>query len=589
MHGRDSYCLRKRRLTVNRSSKDWLARAIDAIRTAAGENGVKTAETEWRKTELIDRPVVTMFGAYDSGKSSLLKRLLVDAEVEVPSWLTVSARRENFEISEVDALGCRFRDTPGIAGGNAEHEQLAREAVTASDVILLVVPPQLLTGDREAVIAVLSGETCRHGGLPMGDAVLTAIAKLDEGSVDPSDDREGYEDYLKRKRTEWADLLGLARVDLGLAPVFTVAADPFQRVGNDPAPSPQDYREEYREWDGVGALSAALKELPGRLTSLRPTAQKRFFCSRMEALRQAAISRGDDVILARDVATENRERFSLLEQQLDGLMKSARASLDGAVEEELVTAARSRVESLNAVDEFLIPRMDKAIGRWWDDQTAALQKLIGESEAEVEIRARSPGAGKARRILDDDDKKESKGKSGFTAKDKNLGSIFKKAQGLLKDHHEQQLGMKLAKAREELKKVEQAKTFTEYVKGAGRGKSFKTLADAEKAKKIVGFHVVSGSIAPVVIELGGLIWEEMQRRSLEKERAARRAALREALRGEAIKIANGAWAEWRVTSDEFLKWIHMHANLAKTTEDALEGEIGMIATATARLGDALVY
>lgn len=565
------------------TTKDWLARAIEAIREAAGEEGAKVINAEWRTFDAVDRPVVTVFGSYDSGKSTLLKRLLVDAGVDVPSWLTVSARRETFEIKEVDALGCRFRDTPGIAGGNTEHEQMAREAVTSSDVILLVVPPQLLTGDHEAVISVLSGEAFRRGGLPMAGAVLTAIAKLDEGSVNPTEDQEGYEEYLVRKRKEWAKLLEVARVDLQGESFFMVAADPFQRVENDLSPSPSDYRMEYRAWDGVGALSSAIEVLPRQLYSLRSAAQRRFFCSRMEALRQAAEERGINVKLACDVAKENRERFSLLQQQLEALLGAARASLDGVLEDVLVTAARSRIENSDAVNEFLEPRMNKAVGRWWDDQMTLLQKLIGEADSQIETRTRSTGTSKARRTLDADDMKG--GNETSLSKDR-LVSIFNKAKTLLKDHHEHKLGMKLSKVREELRKLDQAKNFSEYAKAAGRRKSFKTLAEAEKAKMIVGFHVTASAV-PAVIELGALIWEESQRRKNEEENIARRAVIRETLRNEAVKIADDTWKEWRLTSDEFLQWIKLHAGVAKTTEEAWEAEIRMIETATVKLRVAL--
>src|SRR5437899_2898593 len=60
-------------------------------------------------------PVVTLVGAYDSGKSSLIKRILADDGRDVPAWLTISARRETFDVNECEALGCTLRDTPGFS------------------------------------------------------------------------------------------------------------------------------------------------------------------------------------------------------------------------------------------------------------------------------------------------------------------------------------------------------------------------------------------------------------------------------------------------------------------------------------------
>src|SRR5438132_11470768 len=140
------------------ASPGWTSRARAGLGEVAGEEGAASIEAQWDELGREQTPVVTLFGSYDSGKSTLLKRLLVDAGGAVPTWLTVSARRETFEISEVDAFGCRFRDTPGIAGGNPDHQRVAAEAVSLTDAILLVVPPQLITGDRDAVVAVATGK-----------------------------------------------------------------------------------------------------------------------------------------------------------------------------------------------------------------------------------------------------------------------------------------------------------------------------------------------------------------------------------------------------------------------------------------------
>jgi putative ribosome biogenesis GTPase RsgA len=57
---------------------------------------------------------VTFFGAFDCGKSSLLRRLLVDDDIAVPDWLTISARHETFAASDIRYRGAILRDTPGV-------------------------------------------------------------------------------------------------------------------------------------------------------------------------------------------------------------------------------------------------------------------------------------------------------------------------------------------------------------------------------------------------------------------------------------------------------------------------------------------
>ena len=88
-------------------AKSWL----DAI--PGGQLGLE-ADNQWQQLANISGPVVTVYGAYDTGKSSLLRRLIVDFEVEVPDWLTISARHETFEVNEVRRQGACFA-TPRVS------------------------------------------------------------------------------------------------------------------------------------------------------------------------------------------------------------------------------------------------------------------------------------------------------------------------------------------------------------------------------------------------------------------------------------------------------------------------------------------
>lgn len=98
-----------------------------------------------------------IFGAYDSGKSSLLKRLLVEAGSPVPDWVTISARRETFESREVVAGPIAFVDSPGLSSGNGEHDIISRKALQLADAYIWVMPPQLVTSGQADFVAFLNG------------------------------------------------------------------------------------------------------------------------------------------------------------------------------------------------------------------------------------------------------------------------------------------------------------------------------------------------------------------------------------------------------------------------------------------------
>ncbi len=97
--------------------------------------------TEWSDFETSVTPVLTLFGAYDSGKSSLLRRLLVDSGSICPNWLTISGRHETFEVSSVEAAGLLIRDTPGLSPEaddprGMENNRRALNAAALTDTLL---------------------------------------------------------------------------------------------------------------------------------------------------------------------------------------------------------------------------------------------------------------------------------------------------------------------------------------------------------------------------------------------------------------------------------------------------------------------
>ena len=553
-------------------TKKWESRIIEVIRGVAGTKAINALEVQWRDHAAITVPVVTLFGSYDSGKSTLLKRLLVDAGVAVPEWLTIAARRDTFEVNEVDVSGCRFRDTPGISSGNPDHERAAREALTTTDVILLVMPPQLITGDREAILAVVGGEIFRAGGLRLTEEMALVMCKMDEGGYDPCDDPAAYAQYIMDKRRELLAILERNNVEADADKIFGVAADPNQTVVNARNPGRVAY-DGFREWDGLVALQEWLKSLPDSLKTLRALCRKRFLCAAAEAHRDALRRRVEDVQLALKETKSNQERFALLNQQLDALLKQARSALDAVIEDELLTAARARLDDESAISDFVQPRLEKAVARWWDDQTAGLENLITIADAEVAARSTSRGEETARRVFGKGDEDEQPRRQ---ATKKVVVSLVEKARIAIRDHHEQSLGMKLEKAREELRKLDDAKTFGDYLAGAGRRKSFRTLAEAERARKVVTFHTVVGTAGPLVMELGMLLWDEKQRQDLERQRVERRQKVRDMIRNVARDIGQKAWQAWELQANEFMAWLSQNGKAADAMAEPLQEELQTI-------------
>ena len=228
-------------------AKSWL----DAI--PGGQLGLE-ADEQWQRFASISEPVVTVYGAYDTGKSSLLRRLIVDSGVEVPDWLTISARHETFEVNEVRAAGCLLRDTPGFVTGAADaradmNTQLANTAVDLTDVAIVTVTPQLATAEFPALQALV-----RRDWAP--GSLWFVISRFDEAGVDPESDLDGYRDRAQRKTDELRRALELDEA----VPVFVVSQDFAQMAGSERNPDPQLW-DDFRGWDGIAELREALESL----------------------------------------------------------------------------------------------------------------------------------------------------------------------------------------------------------------------------------------------------------------------------------------------------------------------------------------
>ena len=123
-----------------------------------GADGAVPQASAWDQFAASDRPVVTLFGAYDTGKSALVRRLLVDAGLEVPEWVTISARHETFEVGAIDFRGVSLRDTPGLAPGADDARAVANtaqalQAAGLTDVLVVMMNPQLPTAERGLLIS----------------------------------------------------------------------------------------------------------------------------------------------------------------------------------------------------------------------------------------------------------------------------------------------------------------------------------------------------------------------------------------------------------------------------------------------------
>lgn len=345
------------------AAKKWLA-------AAPGDSSIDGFEEQWRVFEEHTKPVITVFGSYDTGKSSLIRRLLVDSGAEVPDWLTISARHETFEAREIEFGNCVLRDTPGLAVGaddarGESNSQVAKSAIELTDVAIVTVTPQLATGEFDVIREQIEGRW------PAG-ALWFAISRFDEAGRDPDSDLEGYRELANRKTIELRESFGLSDA----TPVFVVAQDPFQFAGAD-RDVEKDIWDDSRAWDGMDGFSAAIEDLGNNgIGALRAATEERFW-SRAAASVVSDLRGALPALEASSVEAGNqRTRLQQWVDELDTLDKAAQAKLKGVLSQSI----RHALVNPDSNQDQIVSVIESALDHWYLDFGMRIDLLLQDVE-----------------------------------------------------------------------------------------------------------------------------------------------------------------------------------------------------------------
>lgn len=333
----------------------------------------------WQQFAAIDVPVVTVYGSYDTGKSSLLRRLIVECGQKVPSWLTISARHETFEVNEIRTSGCLLRDTPGfvVQGADARAEvntELASEAIALTDVVIITVPPQLATAEHP-VLRELVQQGWAAGSL------WFVISRFDEAGVDPDDDPDGYRALGERKTRELRQALDLEDT----VSVHVVCQDFAQMAGAERNPDPALW-DDSREWDGIAGLLAAITDLGASgAGDLRNSAAQRFW---RHAVQEAVGQLREELethLANAAVSDEGDQRRASWLAQLDTLTRAAEADLRGRIS----AAVGDAMDSPDLAYGFA-GALKTSVGAWHAASERDINKLLHSVGETIAIDRKRP-------------------------------------------------------------------------------------------------------------------------------------------------------------------------------------------------------
>ena len=334
----------------------------------------------WHDFASTANPVITVFGSYDTGKSSLIRRLLVDSGVQVPEWLTISARHETFGVNGVELAGCLLRDTPGLAIGaddarGALNTELAREAISTTDIAIVTLTPQLATGEFDLLREVVAGGWSAAN-------LWFVISRFDEAGIDPDDDLDGYQRLASRKRAELGSSLKLSSE----FPMHVVSQD-FAQMAGAARDVDSDVWDDSRDWDGMDGLATAIKTVAsGDIVALRASTEQRYWRQAlMRTLADLKIQRAESgpLIEQADAASARREQWA---SSLHDVDRDAKADLRGVVGKAVrqVFAAGEQDSAVVAED------LQSALNDWYRKHTRELDRLLQDVARTDERQRKEP-------------------------------------------------------------------------------------------------------------------------------------------------------------------------------------------------------
>ncbi|XVV10831.1 GTPase [Actinoplanes sp. CA-131856] len=205
--------------------------------------------TMWRVAG--QRPAFAVLGDYNSGKSSLLRRIVVDSGRPGPAVFDIRAVPATTAATRYPMGRFDLVDTPGLQSGSDEHDNAAAEAVVEAALIFVVVHINVLVGDTSRLRNLVAAKSPR---------TVFLVNRCDELGVDPLTVPADYLNLQDRKRAELQAAFASGGVDVDAERVHCLAGDPFGLAGDDPEVTAADF-DENRLWDGVAALTGVLADL----------------------------------------------------------------------------------------------------------------------------------------------------------------------------------------------------------------------------------------------------------------------------------------------------------------------------------------
>lgn len=347
--------------------------------TALAERSPEVKQVQHTTRQMLDRPPrVVLFGDYSTGKSSLIKRLLAEADTPTPKSLRVAGKPTTVKDTAYKWHDVDLVDSPGLQSLNLEHDFTARRSVSGASIAIVVVNVNLVIGDDSALKGFLVGTDVTRA---KQRNTIFVIGRADELGVDPLGSPTQFMRLRSQKESELRALL--ARWGVEDIPIHTLSADPYGTVGDLPASGPASYEPLHRQWDGIAPLISALERASEERELLAQVGAVDFAVDGLLAARQALLGDLDDLNNTR------AEESSILNAIRRGIRSGEVLHSSLVADVRSMTrshAERAATEAMSASQEQL-EAAAKAAAEWWVDPEFQADAAAFYDDAQKKITA----------------------------------------------------------------------------------------------------------------------------------------------------------------------------------------------------------
>ena len=356
---------------------EWLAKAEAMLAT---EELATAPLAELRQMLSTGRPRYHLLGDYSTGKTSFIKRLLIDAGQPLPPTLEVRADPVTDAAHAYEWEHALLVDSPGLQSTKAAHTELAVKSVADASVVICLFQPNLIVGSTGPLETVLKGALAKGLAAKL-DRTIFVIHRADELGPDPELVPEQYVQLCQRKRLELQQALASRGIRVEIERIVCMAADPHQRVGNRRDVNCTEF-DGFRDWDGFKAFHTAVRTIQedsaatGLDYSVLEGGLARLGAIMTELDREASALKQRREIFGRQSAilSEITAAGDLIEGDLAA---QARKLVDDYLQRLLAQEANSDEDLQNKV---------AALAKWWEqpDFIAAVKHWQEQAQKEIE-------------------------------------------------------------------------------------------------------------------------------------------------------------------------------------------------------------